>query len=717
MSDEREWKLEEAYLDKVYNKLTETYQDVVQAAEHADQDSRQFIQGLSGDLRMSQDSISDSFESLIEVEQKNQELAQLNYKREWLAKQHHNVTQLMNSAYFAKLDVQYPDEEDVESFYIGVAGFSDDHHEQYVYDWRSPIANLYYENNIGKTSYEAPVGTVPVDLKNRRQIRVERDRLLDFFDTTTAIEDPMLLEVLNESSSAKLQDITSTIQREQNEIIRDTSSHVLIVEGIAGSGKTSTILQRIAYLLYRYRDDLLPEQVLLLSPNPMFSQYIEEVLPSLGEKNPRQMTFRDLMKLKGRHYPVETMAEQLENQTVRTDLTHMLTLESYVEKLTAKDIYFIPLKREEEVVISAEWMQETLASLPDSTEMYRRLEYVREQMLAQVERYIKTESKQAYWRDEVQDLSNEEYKQLFPKGMKGSEDDNIERIAFKLLTKRFGNVRQRIQRYGWLDLERHYVEATGEALSLPLSLDQSTEFAYLHYLLLRQRNERRVKYVIVDEVQDYSETQLYFLSKIFDQANFTLVGDGLQSIFVQGTSFDRMAPIFEGEGRRIKRMALKKSYRSSGPISQLMKHLAGGESSGIEVINRPGKNPVYVPLKNEQAYREYLQTFIAQREKNTRRVILTKTSEEAKTLYESLGRPHDLHVVTDTAAMNFSTKTMMMPIHLAKGLEFDHVLIHDVSNNHYPDTQMARHLLYTASSRAMHELTLPFIAQLTELLK
>lgn len=269
------------------------------------------------------------------------------------------------------------------------------------------------------------------------------------------------------------------------------------------------------------------------------------------------MTFRDLMKLKGRHYPVETMAEQLENQTVRTDLTHMLTLESYVEKLTAKDIYFIPLKREEEVVISAEWMQETLASLPDSTEMYRRLEYVREQMLAQVERYIKTESKQAYWRDEVQDLSNEEYKQLFPKGMKGSEDDNIERIAFKLLTKRFGNVRQRIQRYGWLDLERHYVEATGEALSLPLSLDQSTEFAYLHYLLLRQRNERRVKYVIVDEVQDYSETQLYFLSKIFDQANFTLVGDGLQSIFVQGTSFDRMAPIFEGEGRRIKRMALK----------------------------------------------------------------------------------------------------------------------------------------------------------------
>ena len=118
--------------------------------------------------------------------------------------------------------------------------------------------------------------------------------------------------------------------------------------------------------------------------------------------------------------------------------------------------------------------------------MYRRLEYVREQMLAQVERYIKTESKQAYWRDEVQDLSNEEYKQLFPKGMKGSEDDNIERIAFKLLTKRFGNVRRRIQRYGRLDLERHYVEATGEALSLPLSLDQSTEFAYLHYLLLRR---------------------------------------------------------------------------------------------------------------------------------------------------------------------------------------------------------------------------------------
>ncbi|MGX7030700.1 HelD family protein [Vagococcus zengguangii] len=710
-----EWQLEQDYLDFVYGKLLETQKEVLAESDETNENSKDFIKRLSEDLRFNTDSVADNFESLIEVEQKNQELAQLNYKRGWLERQKNNIAQLLEVPYFAKLDVQYPEEPELEQFYIGVAGFTDENHEQYVYDWRSPIANLYYENNIGVTSYEAPMGEVAVDLKNRRQIKVERNKLVDFFDTTTAIEDPMLLQVLNEESSAKLQDITSTIQKEQNEIIRDTKSEVLLVEGIAGSGKTSTILQRIAFLLYRFRDDLLPEQVLLLSPNPMFSKYIEEVLPSLGEKNPRQMTYRDLIKNQGRTLNIENMEEQLQSHKRTNSLENMKKIEAHVANLSVEDLVFKDLMRENEVVLSRRWMKEMLVGLPQETEMYRKLEYLREQLSDYVQKYIAEESRKPYWRDEVQNMSNEEYKTLFPKGMQGNEDDNIEKIAFKVLTKRFQKVRGRINRFEWLDVEAHYERATGEFLEAPLSLDQATEYAYLSHLLLRKRDERRVKYMIIDEVQDYSEAQLYFLSQMFKQAHFTLVGDGLQSIFRQGTQFDRIQEIFEATGHAVTLRELKKSYRSSGPISHFMKHLAGGEASGIEVIDRPGKDPVQTGFENETEYLRYLNEMVAERQANYRQVILTKDSDEAIKLYRALEDKNEIRLVADGESMSFSTKTLIMPVHLAKGLEFDRVIVHDVSAKHY-QTQRDLNILYTASSRAMHELYLPYIKEASNFL-
>lgn len=711
-----EWQLEQDYLSFVYGKLLETQTQVIAEAEEANESSREFVNRLSDDLRISGGSVGESFEALIEVEQKNQELAQINYKRGWLEKQKANLEQLLEVPYFAKLEVQYPEETDLEEFYIGVAGFNDENHEQYIYDWRSPVANLYYANSLGKTSYEAPMGEVPVELKKRRQIKVDRDTLVDFFDTSTAIEDPMLLQVLNEDSSAKLQDITSTIQREQNEIIRDTKSNVLLVEGIAGSGKTSTILQRIAYLLYRFRDDLLPEQVLLLSPNPMFSKYIEEVLPSLGEKNPRQMTYRDLIKTQSRYLNVETMEEQFNSHKPTNSLANMKKIEEHVKSLGVEDLAINDVVRENEKVITRGWIKDTLRDLPKETAIHRQLEFVREKMIDKLDKFILLDSRKPYWSDEVQNLSDEEYKQLFPKGMKGNEEDNIEKIAMKVLNKRYQKTRTRINRFSWLDIERHYERATGEQLEEPLSLDQATEYAYLNYLILRKRDERRVKYMIVDEVQDYSEAQLYFLAQIFHQANFTLVGDGLQSIFRQGTTFKRVGEIFEETNHQVTLRELKKSYRSSGPISEFMKHLAGGEASGIEVIDRPGKEPVQQGFSTESEYLTFLKDIIAARETSHRQVILTRDSDEAIRLFEQLDDEQELRLVADGESMSFSLKTLIMPVHLAKGLEFDKVVVHNVSKENYK-TDRELNLLYTASSRAMHELYLPYIGEPSKYLR
>lgn len=710
VSKKNEWALEQAYLDKVYNKLLETQEKVFNESEDAEFDSRNFLKGLSDDLRMNNASASDSFESLIEVEQKNQELAQLNYKREWLAKQKNNIAQLLEGPYFAKLDVKYPDEADVEQFYIGVAGFSDENHDQYVYDWRSPIANLYYENNLGETSYEAPMGDVAVDLRNRRQLKLAKNKLLDFFDTSTAIEDPMLLEVLNEESTAKLQDITSTIQREQNAIIRDTKNDVLIVEGIAGSGKTSTILQRIAFLLYRYQDNLKAEQVLLLSPNPMFSKYIEEVLPSLGEKNPRQMTYRDLMRLRGKNYPIETLEEQLKNPHIYDSLENMLAIEAYVDTITPELIDLTPITLDGETVISTKWMVQILASLPADLQLHRKLDYLKEQMDQALNRYIKTESRKPIWRERLENISNEEYNQLFPKEMSADDEGDVQKVINRLVKRHYSGLRGKINNYSWIDLESHYILATGLEIKLPLSLDQATEFAYLSHLMIERRNDRQIKFIILDEVQDYSESQLYFLAQVYGQTHFTLVGDGYQSIFAQGTTFKRVEEIFGANRKKVESVKLLKSYRSSGPISHFMKHLLGGEESGVEVIDRPGKEPEIKQLANQEEYLAYLQAKIAPGATGYRKVILTKDSQEAKKLHAALGSPAEVDLMTDASKMDLSAKRIMMPIHLAKGLEFDVVIVHDVSAKNYANLHELN-LLYTASSRAMHELYLPYVGQ------
>lgn len=713
MSNKQEWQKEQDHLSMVYDKLLEMERRVTNDSEEADEDSRLFLRNLSEDVRMNGASAADSFESLIQVEQKNQELAQLNYKREWLEKQKHVIKQLLEGPYFAKLDVQYPDETEMDQFYIGVAGFSDENHEQYVYDWRSPIANLYYENSFGQTSYEAPMGQVEVELKKRRQLKLTKNKLLDFFDTSTAIEDPMLLEVLNEESSVKLQDITSTIQKEQNEIIRDTKSDVLIVEGIAGSGKTSTVLQRIAFLLYRYKDDLKPDQVLLLSPNPMFSRYIEEVLPSLGEKNPRQMTYRDLMRIQGKHTKIEDLDAQLEAPSIVESLDNMYAIEEYVSELDIDMLDFQDIKLEDELIISAKWMWQTVRSLPANVELYRKLNFLQEKMEEALTKFIKTESKKPKWRNELENLSNEEYNHLFAKMKKGTEDEQIEKVIARVVQHHYQPVRQYIRNYSWIDLESHYLLATGLPLSTPMTLDQATEFAYLNHLMIRQRTQEKTKFVILDEVQDYTEAQLYFLSKVYSGANFTLVGDGYQGIFSQGTTFTRVEELFKAANRQVKSVKLLKSYRSSGPISHFMKHLLGGDKSGVEVIERPGKDPEVIGFNDREEYLQYLTERLVSLQAGYRQVILMKDSEEARRLYQDLNQPEGVSLIADSSKLDLNQQQFIMPVHLAKGLEFDSVIVHDVSAKRFK-SQHELNLLYTASSRGMHELYLPYVGEVTD---
>ena len=252
---------------------------------------------IRSNLSLNFDSDTDAMETYIEFEAMSHSIDQYNIEQDAAKEKLARVKRLLKAPYFARVRLQFDPEEEPEDYYIGSAGVSENAYEHLVIDWRSPIAETYYNQENGRTFYMVDDRRVDVDLQLRRQYNLEEDRLYSFFDTQVAIEDPLLLQSLASRRTDKMKAITATIQKEQNAVIRCSDVPVLLVNGIAGSGKTSVLLQRIAYLFYRQRENLRPEQVYLLTINPVFRQYIDQVLPDLGEENPRTITWRDFVHI------------------------------------------------------------------------------------------------------------------------------------------------------------------------------------------------------------------------------------------------------------------------------------------------------------------------------------------------------------------------------------------------------------------------------------
>lgn len=275
---------EQEHLTLTYNKLKQAQQEINASLNEENEAARDEMKHSGDDIRLNYDNWGDRLETLAAIEMKNRELDQRRFSINVMRKNQEKVNRLLESPYFGKIDVTFSDEEDQESFYLGINGFADEFHNNLIYDWRSPIAELFYNNELGKSSYEANKQMIEVDINNRRQLVTEKDELKLVFDTAVAIDDEVLLSVLEKEATETMQDITSSIQKEQNDIIRDETHSAILVNGVAGSGKTSVVMQRIAYLLYRNRQVVNSDNVLILSPNEEFIQYISDVLPSLERK-------------------------------------------------------------------------------------------------------------------------------------------------------------------------------------------------------------------------------------------------------------------------------------------------------------------------------------------------------------------------------------------------------------------------------------------------
>ena len=290
---------EQAHLSMVYDKLQSMEKGLEDRIGAIEEKAAAEKLDIRENLALNFEGDSESMETYIEVEVMNHTIDQYNMDRDTAAEKLSRVKRLLKAPYFAKVRLQFEPDEDPEEYYIGSVGITEDNLDPLVIDWRSPIAETYYNQDNGRTFYTVDGRRIDVDLLLRRQFELSENHLQAFFDTQIAIQDPLLIRSLTRQRSDKMQAITATVQREQNVVIRHENVPALLVNGIAGSGKTSVLLQRIAWLFYRQRKTLRPDEVVLMTLNPIFRRYIDQVLPDMGEMNPVSVTWNEFLSMAG----------------------------------------------------------------------------------------------------------------------------------------------------------------------------------------------------------------------------------------------------------------------------------------------------------------------------------------------------------------------------------------------------------------------------------
>ena len=636
-------------------------------------------QDIRSNLSLNFDSDTDSMETYIEFEAMSHSITQYNIEQDAAAEKLGRVKRLLKAPYFARVKLQFDPSEEPEDYYIGSAGVSENAFEHLVIDWRSPIAETYYNQENGKTFYTVNGKRVDVDLQLRRQYNLEEDRLFSFFDTQVAIEDPMLLQSLASSRTDKMKAITATIQKEQNAVIRCADVPVLLVNGIAGSGKTSVLLQRIAYLFYRQRENLRPDQVYLLTINPVFRQYIDQVLPDLGEENPRTITWRDFVHIanapdKG---PYEPAAE-----------ADLVKIERALKSLRLEEEDFRPVMQKGRCVLSRREIRRASEGLAGIETGVRFMNILADR-LAEIAR-VKIQ------RMERDDKENDDAEMTDEPGVR--EQNRIK--------NQYGGAFSAISHFAFLDIERIGCRILGRKKLT------SAEWIWLK-MLLTGMGDKNVRYVMIDEVQDYTAAQLMVLRRYFGNAKFMMLGDEFQAIRQGTASFDKIRELF-GE---VAEFPLLTSYRSSPEITEIFTRLLPREKRiRTASVQRPGTAPVKMACASRDEYVMRLRSLIsaAEQEKGLTAVICGNR-RSLERIEELLGEDAP-PVIRRNQALPSGGVFLITP-ELVKGLEFDGVILPDADPQMYPEDTLSRHRLYTAVSRAIRRLSILAEGNLTGLLE
>ncbi len=586
---------------------------------------------------------------------------------------------IQSNPYFGKIKFQEGNTE--RDIYIGITHVDENHHH-FVYDWRSPICSLFYDYEIGPASYEAPEGTIEGNLKVKRQFKIEDGKLLRIFDNSLAIDDDVLQEVLASEGSDKMKNIVNTIQQEQNQVIRNVEDKVLVVQGVAGSGKTSVALHRIAFLLYKI-PNLSSDNVLIFSPNKIFSEYISNVLPELGERNTLQTTFDQFLS--------EHSAPYKEVET----FTHFL--ERYYKR-EFKNKEWITYKQSDIVITDLEdYMRDFLAHLAfqEDLEVEGRLYPKNELTYLLQKRYshlLLTDRFQAM----AEKICNQVYEG------KRSKLKQIESSLKKILNHELDRKKIYASFYQSPFFQRHFSHPLPDAeiqkliSRKQLSYEDACLFIYLKGLMEDFSYHGRIQQIVIDEAQDYNKLQYRLIHQIFKRSSFTILGDVNQTInpYYHYSSLEELKEIWKD----LTYIELKKTYRSSEEIIDFANQILG-----LDYVSAIRKSNHKEVLEREKGTLSTLKEDILRLRKEYSSVaVITKTDEEAKNLYEALNSDFPEITLLESATSSFQRHFVIVPSYLAKGLEFDSVIIYTALENAY--TKEEKYLYYVAVTRAQHEL-------------
>lgn len=690
---------EQRHLTETYRKLQDIERNLAaqlkRSLDEALQDKENMLDDLSMDF-----GTGVNLETYVEFEAMHKVIDAYNQTNDIREAELHKAQLLQRRPYFAKVTLQFDPTAAPRDIYIGVVGITDENQRHFVVDWRSPVAEVYYNQSNGPTSYVAHGRTIAVDLKLRRQFDIDRDKLNAYFDTTVAIQDPLLLKSLRRERGGKLQDITTTIQREQNVVIRHEDVPVLLVTGIAGSGKTSVLLQRIAYLFYRHRENLSPADVYLVSPNEVFARYIDDVLPDMGESNPVTLTWDSFTEGLG-------LADRGLGDPAGGSLR---TIDQRVGSLQFDSRDFADIRVDDERVVSAAQVRGIVQKHAKRIPVGPRLAALVEEDL---EEKVNQRARRLAADEEVQEmvleLGIDDMYRIFGGPVHPDAEKDFRDCALKYLDDRYAAARAAIRDGRWLRIDRVGMRLLGrETLS-------STEYLYLKMALTGFGN-RRARYVMVDEVQDYTPAQLMVLARYFKNAHFLLLGDENQAIVPDTATFDDIRAVFTQLRGGVDECRLDTSYRSSPEITQLFSSLmTPDERMRATSVQRPGVEPHITAFSDEDAYRDALARAVKQAQDGDGLcAVIAADDVQVRAVARLLGPDAPTALARDAALPHAGA--MLVDLALAKGLEFDQVIIPDAQAAVYGGDELSRHRLYTAISRATQRVDILALGELTPLL-
>ncbi|GAA4369294.1 UvrD-helicase domain-containing protein [Hymenobacter saemangeumensis] len=674
---------ERAYLEEIKEKLA-------LAIKRVDDAVRQY----SSDLREKKRYIHEHQSGMDEADMvaADQSINRMAFTGEAAVARKRKLFKLGQSPYFGRIDFRTPNQEQALPVYIGVHSFVDELQRQsFIYDWRVPIASMFYDFELGEAFYSTPSGTVSGSITLKRQYKIRDGRLEFMLENDVNIHDDVLQRELAKSSDDKMKNIVATIQRDQNAVIRNETDPVMVIQGVAGSGKTSIALHRMAFLLYRFRDTIAAKDLLIISPNKVFADYISNVLPELGEEHIPEMGMEELAAdLLENRYPFQSFFEQV---SALLESPHP----AFIERIQFKS--------------SFEFLSQLNQFLLHIENTYFTITELRVGKVV-VPRQVIEQKFRTYHRVPLL--------KRFPLVSQDIRDYVRNATGRKLSGQEKGTIGEAIPRmfrlHQLMDLYRDFYRWLGQPALFRFDPNRGLEYADVFPLIyLRLRLEGissydHVKHLLVDEMQDYTPVQYAVLSRLF-RCRKTILGDVSQTVNPYSAS---SAETIERVFPQAEVVRLFRSYRSTLEITAFAQRLR--PNPDILPLERHGPAPVLAHCaslgEEVAAIRQLLADFKSSG--NHSLGIICKTLRQAEQLHRELAALGGVHLLT-AESTTFKEGVVITTAHLAKGLEFDEVIVPFASDRVYK-TEVDKSMLYVACTRAMHRLTLTYTGVLTAFL-